>query len=178
MLYFWGKYGTMIIFNNAEIGKQLALILSPSDTSDQSNVAMEAEGIYGLSYDALLEDDYRVMTLSEKGISQNLFYALKDVSPFNLEEWARFLHLSRRTIIRYKNEQKPFETLSTDRIIEISKLIKRGVEVFGTTKNFNYWLRSPVFALGNVPPMDFLQSSFGIKIILDQLGRIEHGILA
>ncbi|WP_217452298.1 antitoxin Xre/MbcA/ParS toxin-binding domain-containing protein [Mucilaginibacter humi] len=32
--------------------------------------------------------------------------------------------------------------------------------------------------LGNVKPKDLLDTAFGINSIYDELGRIEHGILA
>ena len=34
---------------------------------------------------------------------------------FTLEDWASYLHLSERTIQRYKKENKPFDTIYTEK---------------------------------------------------------------
>jgi uncharacterized protein (DUF2384 family) len=41
---------------------------------------------------------------------------------------------------------------------------------------FNQWINSPVRALGNAMPKEYLDSSIGIQILNEVMGRIEHGI--
>jgi len=169
----------MKVFDHSDINKSLAAILFSAPKSDKAlSVINESAATYGIDYDSLLQDDFKIMALSASGITQDLFYALKDQSPFSIEEWALLLHISKRTIIRYKNDKKSFNSLSSDRIIELTKVIKRGVEVFGDRVKFNAWIRSNCYALGNVKPMYLMKNATGIQIILDQIGRIEHGILA
>jgi uncharacterized protein (DUF2384 family) len=50
--------------------------------------------------------------------------------------------------------------------------------VFGDKERFNVWLNATNIALGNVKPKDLLDNTFGISLLKDELGRIEHGILA
>ncbi len=172
------NFVTMAVFNSLKINETLALIMATSLSDSNDTIVSEPGVPYGMSFDVLLQDDFRIMQLSSLGISQDLFYGIKDVSPFSLDEWAAFLHISKRTIMRHKNDQKSFEALSSDRIIVLSRLLIRGAEVFGTVYKFNLWLRSPVFALGGELPFNLLKSATGIQVIIDELGRIEHGILA
>jgi putative toxin-antitoxin system antitoxin component (TIGR02293 family) len=79
---------------------------------------------------------------------------------------------------QYQKEQKSFDSLQSEEIIEIALLQKRGVEVFGSKSKFQNWLETPCLALGDVVPKSFLDSSFGIMLLKDELTRLEYGILA
>jgi len=125
-----------------------------------------------------LNDTVELLKISRNGIRFNLFMEIVKSSPFSLKEWSKFLHLTERTIQRYKKESKTFEPIHSERIIEIAKLQKKGKEVFGSKPNFEQWLNSKVVALGGIKPTELLDSAFGIDLLIDELGRIEHGILA
>jgi putative toxin-antitoxin system antitoxin component (TIGR02293 family) len=132
-----------------------------------------------ISYSA--KDDNDVLSLIEairNGISYSFFSNLVKVSPFSLPEWSYFLHLSERTLQRYKKEKKNFGPVYSEKILEITMLYKYGKEVFGDEKNFHAWLDSSNIALGNSSPKQILDSNFGIEMVKDELGRIEHGVLA
>ncbi|NBA87443.1 DUF2384 domain-containing protein [Emticicia sp. CRIBPO] len=126
-------------------------------------------------------EDMNVLTLISmvrKGIKFNLFDEFAEQSPFSMHEWSGFLHLSERTMLRYKNEQKTFDVPQSEKIVEIYILYKKGIEVFGDSKKFNSWLETENLALGGVKPKTLLDSSFGINLLDDELGRIEYGVLA
>jgi putative toxin-antitoxin system antitoxin component (TIGR02293 family) len=57
-------------------------------------------------------------------------------------------------------------------------LYEYGIEVFGDRDNFNIWLNSRSIALGGRSPKELLDTKFGIDLVKDELGRIEHGVLA
>jgi putative toxin-antitoxin system antitoxin component (TIGR02293 family) len=38
------------------------------------------------------------------------------------------------------------------------------------------WLKSPLKVLGGVSPIDLFDTSFGVQMVLDELGRIEQGV--
>ena len=125
-----------------------------------------------------LNDTFELLKLSRSGIRFNLFLEIVKSSPFSLKEWSKFLHLTERTIQRYKKESKTFEPIQSERIIEIAKLQLKGKEIFGSKENFEQWMNSKIVALGGIKPIELLDSSFGIDLLMDELGRIEHGILA
>jgi len=60
----------------------------------------------------------------------------------------------------------------------MAKLYSRGEEVFGNMEKFREWMNTVLLPFGNKKPKEFLDTSLGIRMILDELGRIEHGILA
>ncbi len=126
----------------------------------------------------ILEDEVELIKLARKGIDYKLFNDIVNKEVFGLEEWSTYLHLTVRTLQRYKKENKTFEPLQSERILEIARLQKRGEEVFGDKENFNTWMDSDIIALGGNKPKDFLDNSFGITLLNQELTRIEHGILA
>jgi putative toxin-antitoxin system antitoxin component (TIGR02293 family) len=126
-------------------------------------------------------DDKNVLTIIEivrNGISYKDFNKIADDTPFSLSEWANYLQLSERTIQRNQKEKKSFQPIQSERIVELSMFYKYGVEVFGDKDNFNIWLNSKSISLGGRTPKDLLDTKFGISMVRDELGRIEHGILA
>lgn len=126
----------------------------------------------------VLDDAVALINLTRKGVTYALFQTVLLSSPFTVAEWSTFLHLTERTLQRYKKENRVFEQPYSDRILEIARLQKRGAEVFGTQEMYNQWMESSVVALGGVHPKSFLDSSFGIRVLHDELTRIEHGVLA
>lgn len=129
-------------------------------------------------FNTKLEDTVELVKLSRKGIAISLFEEIVKSCSYTIKEWSKFLHLTERTIQRYKKENRKFESLQSERIIEIAKLQLKGKEVFGSKVYFDEWMNSKIIALGNIRPIELLDSSFGIDMLMDELGRIEHGVLA
>jgi putative toxin-antitoxin system antitoxin component (TIGR02293 family) len=130
-------------------------------------------------YSAVYEQDMPSMILAvRRGIGYDAFRQLVSFSLFNMEEWSRILHLTERSLQRYKKENKTFDSLQSEKIMQIMQLYKRGIEVFGTKELFDSWLDTVIPALGHIKPKEILDSSFGIEMIKDELTRIEHGVLA
>jgi putative toxin-antitoxin system antitoxin component (TIGR02293 family) len=121
---------------------------------------------------------FRMIAIAEKGISFQLFNNLVKKFPFSFHEWAGFLHISGKTLSRYQKEEKTFDTLQSEKILQIEMLYKRGEEVFGSADYFLIWLQAENLALGKTKPQDLIGSNFGISLLMDELTRLEHGILA
>lgn len=132
-----------------------------------------------VSYESV--DDRNILDLIETirvGLDFKSFTTLASISPFTSGEWSKYLHLSERTMQRYKKEKKKFESLQSERILQIALLNKLGIDVFGSQERYNRWLETDNMALGKIKPKDLLDSSFGIDFLKDELVRIEYGVLA
>ena len=126
-------------------------------------------------------DDSSLLTLIDivrKGISSQDFTKIVDETPFSLSEWAHYLRLSERTLQRAQKEKKAFPSIQSERIVELVMLYQYGVQVFGSKDGFNSWLQAVSVALGGRAPKELLDTQFGISMVKDALGRIEHGVLA
>jgi putative toxin-antitoxin system antitoxin component (TIGR02293 family) len=125
-------------------------------------------------------DDINALSLVKMvrhGVQFDVFDSFANRSPFSLNEWSGYLHLSERTLQRYRSEKRTFDPLQSEKIIEIALFYNKGVEVFGTPEKFNSWLESDSLALGKIKPKLLLDSSFGINMLIDELTAIEYGIL-
>jgi putative toxin-antitoxin system antitoxin component (TIGR02293 family) len=113
-----------------------------------------------------------------KDFNYKEFKKIADKVPFTLQEWSDILHISERTLQRYAKANSNFPFSVVDRILQIDKVIKRGIEVFGNLDKFIGWLRSNPYMLEGRLSLQSLRSIEGINLILTQLGRIEHGLFA
>jgi putative toxin-antitoxin system antitoxin component (TIGR02293 family) len=139
------------------------------------NIVEESTLTYGTVND---KDTFRLIDAIRAGINFPDFTSIANKSSFSMNEWSGFLHLSERTMQRYQKEKKTFDALSSEKILEIVLLTRLGNEVFGSNEKFNSWLETNNIALGGKKPKDFLDNTFGIGLLKDELTRIEHGILA
>lgn len=61
---------------------------------------------------------------------------------------------------------------------QIAEVIAKGSRVFEGRDKFLAWMNHPNQALNNQTPMSLLDSKFGRGMVLDELGRIEHGVFS
>jgi len=136
---------------------------------------MKIHVTYGATDD---KDVLLLIDMVRKGIRYPAFSDIAHNSPFTINEWCRFLYISERTMQRYQREKKTFDAIHSERILQITMLIRYGAEVFGNNEKFSSWLEAVNVALGNIKPKELLDSSFGIGMLKDELSRIEQGILS
>jgi len=121
---------------------------------------------------------YLLIERIQKGISYKSFANLIRQSPFTITEWSSFLHLTDRTLLRYKAGNKTFEGIYAEKVIELTMFIKKGIDTFQTKDRFSEWLHGGNVALGGYKPIDLLVTSVGIELVTRELIRIDYGILA
>ncbi|WP_316806931.1 antitoxin Xre/MbcA/ParS toxin-binding domain-containing protein [Pedobacter agri] len=121
--------------------------------------------------------DFDLLELARKGIAKKSLTALAQQISLTMEEIAGILHISDRTLQRYTADTL-VKTEYADRAIALAKLYERGIEVLGTTKAFNSWVRHPNKALNNEIPLALLDTSIGFEMVLQILGRIEYGVFS
>jgi len=64
----------------------------------------------------------------------------------------------------------------TEKVLEIEEVYRHGLEAFG--ESFYQWMNTENIGLGGVAPKTLLNNSFGIRLLLDEIGRLEYGVLA
>ena len=129
-------------------------------------------------YEFIEDNEFILTNMVRNGLSYNYFSDLSDRIHVGVQEWADYLHISERTIQRYKKEGKVFDPIYSEKILLIELLYKKGIDVFEIEDNFYTWMDTKSIAMGGVKPKDLFDTSFGITMVYDELGRIEHGIFA
>jgi len=118
-----------------------------------------------------------LIELSSKGVTKDALLRLASSLSMSIGEMANLLPVTERTIQRYKRKQR-FNRVVSEQVLQIAEVTVRGVKVFGDREKFLSWMKSPSPALGNRTPASLLGSRFGTEMVLDELGRIEHGVIS
>ena len=112
-----------------------------------------------------------------EGVPKKALDNLIHITGISSIEMSGIMRTSERTLRRYSSKQK-LNAEQSERVIELAKIYSRGEEVFDTLDAFKEWMNDSVMALGNKKPKEFLDTSMGIEMLMDELGRIEQGIFA
>ncbi|MFN8355877.1 MAG: antitoxin Xre/MbcA/ParS toxin-binding domain-containing protein [Spirosomataceae bacterium] len=129
-------------------------------------------------YAANLSDDISLVLSARHGLKASAFFDLVLVTGYEKERLASFFNLSLKTFQRYEQEDKKLDPASSELTLKLMALFKKGEEVFGSTDATRRWLEKPAYGLGNQLPVDFLCTTGGIDLVMDELIRIEYGDLA
>lgn len=124
-----------------------------------------------------LSGDFDLIALTREGIKKSTLKSLAEHLGISMETMSGLLHSSYRNIQR-KDEDELLDTLKTEKVLELAAFAQRGIEVIGSKEAFKEWLHSPIVALGNKAPLDFLDTSFGIQLVIKILGRLEQGVFS
>ncbi len=121
---------------------------------------------------------FELINTTREGVDYETFDDFSEEFPLNLSDWSRILNVSERTIQRYKKDNRKFDSIHSEKLLQVMLLFHKGIEVFGSSLKFIQWIGIKNIALGGVKPKQLLDNSFGISLVKDELIRIEHGILA
>lgn len=111
-------------------------------------------------------------SLANRSISKGYIKQILAMSGLSVSELMEIVPISIDTYKR-KNE---FNSSVTEKVLEVEEVYRRGLEAFGD--GFHNWMASDNVALGGIKPKSLLSNSFGVRRLLDQIGRMEHGVLA
>ena len=134
-------------------------------------------GISGQTTQPPIRNNADFIGIIREGVPRKALDHLMENTGLTVAEISTIIRTSDRTLRRYTAKQK-LNPEQTERIIELAKLYSRGEEVFGNMEGFKQWMNSSIIALGNKKPKAFLDTSLGINLLMNELGRIEHGIFA
>ena len=113
-----------------------------------------------------------------KEFTYSEFKKIADKAPFTQAEWAAMLHVSERTLQRYAKNNGSFAYINAERAMQIANVAAEGKKTFGKIEMFYNWLKQkPVMLEGEIS-LASLTTSYGIQMVLTELGRLQHGILA
>lgn len=124
-----------------------------------------------------IRNSFDYIELSRKGLT---FRQLKDILNYTnlkIKDLPRIISISERQLSRYKDEQLLRRDIS-DQMIQVAKLYHKGYEIFEQASHFQEWMNSEIQGLGFEKPLHLLDTSMGIQLLINELGRLEHGIVS
>jgi putative toxin-antitoxin system antitoxin component (TIGR02293 family) len=122
-------------------------------------------------------DYHTLIGISRDGIKASQLEKLRISTGLEVQQLARILQVTSRTLQNKKGNDK-FSISVSEKALELSQLYLRGYDVFGSPERFKSWMLSNVLALNNDTPLSYLDTQFGFDLVLQVLGRIEHGVFS
>tara|TARA_R110002050_G_scaffold200591_1_gene335528 strand:+ start:72756 stop:73175 length:420 start_codon:yes stop_codon:yes gene_type:complete len=110
--------------------------------------------------------------LSSRSISKEYIKGIIQLAKLTVTELISFIPIS---IDSYKR-RVDFNPAVTEKVLEIEEVYRRGLDAFG--EPFYDWMDAKNVSLGGKKPKELLVNSFGVRILLDEIGKLEHGVLA
>ena len=173
------KYSTYEIDNNntQNIVSEPSVSYNMPSTNTPAGHIISMMGMSGKKEYATIKDDNDFINVIRTGLPRQAMTSIMSIADISLLEMASITHTSDRTLRRYKPQQKLSEEQS-ERMIELAKLYTIGAVIFGNMEQFKQWMDTTLLTFGNKKPKEFLDTSMGIKMIMEEIGRIQHGIFA
>lgn len=121
------------------------------------------------------DDKHSFLSVVKDGLSYDTLIDFMKMADFHIEEMADILHINSRTIRRLSSDTSLNIDLS-EKLLELLRLYRLGIELFGELDVFNAWIRRSIKGLGDVTPMSLLDTGIGVEIVMDELERLAYGV--
>jgi putative toxin-antitoxin system antitoxin component (TIGR02293 family) len=124
------------------------------------------------------QGDLSLHTLIVEGVhAAQLLSFIKANKSFTADELSNALKVSKRTLSRLSDGQGvKLDTAQGEGLVGLLQSINLGNKVFGSESAALEWFRKPAIALDGARPIDLLSTSFGTKLVMGLLNRIEFGV--
>jgi putative toxin-antitoxin system antitoxin component (TIGR02293 family) len=123
-------------------------------------------------------DDISLLKRSKEGLSARSALDFLELSGFSQDEFQQVFNTTVKTIQNHAAKALTLDATLSEKLLKSFALFDKGVEVFGSAKYFNQWLHKPAYGLGYQVPLDMMDTITGIRLVEDQLIRIEFGAFA
>lgn len=115
-----------------------------------------------------------LISLIRTGIETRHIKSILQYTSLLEKELSTILPISHRQLVRYSDNHTLNKEI-TSHIIQLVEMFQKGYRVFGEDK-FKLWIRTPNKVLNNNKPIDIMDTSVGIELIEDVIGRVEYGV--
>lgn len=125
-----------------------------------------------------LSDKFQLFQTISKGLPYKVFEGIRQFTGISDQEWAHILDMSLKSLYRYKQSEKKFKSIHSEKILEVAEASQEGLKFFGSMAPYQQWLHQPSFALGGLQPIELLRSSYGKDMVVAELQRLQSGVFA
>ncbi|HEX5153121.1 MAG TPA: antitoxin Xre/MbcA/ParS toxin-binding domain-containing protein [Parafilimonas sp.] len=115
------------------------------------------------------------IAIIKNGISKKELETVKEESNLDYDTLSNILSVSKAKLHGKKGAEK-FDQNTSERIMLLADVVAYGQSVFEDKDSFNEWLKTSNTALGNVAPVELMDTIYGIDEVKKEIGRIEYGI--
>jgi uncharacterized protein (DUF2384 family) len=121
-----------------------------------------------------IDSDVQIFKRANAGVDTKLFYAFAEAIKMGNKPLAGILRLSSRTISNYHQNKQMLDPIQGEHLLKLIALYDKGIELFGTIDEFNYWLNK-AFWNSTEKPLDWLITPGGVDLVAQELERLGYG---
>lgn len=116
-----------------------------------------------------------VVELVSKGLTKKNYLNAKEFTGFSHQDLALILSVSTKTL-ETKGINDRLSGSASERLLKLAEVAALGKTVFTDAALFREWLHRPLRPLGGKKPAALMVNMYGLEMIRQLLGRIEHGV--
>jgi putative toxin-antitoxin system antitoxin component (TIGR02293 family) len=139
---------------------------------------LEVESAELSRFEPVVQDSFSLVMAAREGVLAKVAFEVADRLLLHLSQMANILHITTKTLQSYKQSKKKLSTANSEQTLKLLALQMKGEEVFGATDAFRRWLEKPAYGLDGQVPLDLLETSGGIDLVMEEVERIAYGDLA
>src|SRR5260221_5626202 len=123
-----------------------------------------------------LRTSIELMPLIRRGLPGASLVGVSDKLDLSVQATAQHLRLAKRTVARGLQKGHRLDAEESERVVRLARALAEATEVLGSLAKARRWLQTPNRALGGEVPVRLLDTDVGSNAVLEELGRIEHGV--
>lgn len=144
---------------------------SKGQVMDRVSIGAPSQYFFSHSASTAMED----LTHYGKAMDFKSTQPLFDFLGFNQQDVADMMEVDPSTLFRWKKEDKKLNKLLTKAILDMDKLVAKGIRIFGSEEQFSEWLNTSNDALGDQKPFDLIKDPYGLELLDDALEAMSWG---
>jgi putative toxin-antitoxin system antitoxin component (TIGR02293 family) len=130
------------------------------------------------AYEKMYANPVSLLTNSKSGLKAKAALDFISISGFTYDEFQETFKTTVKTIQNYVIQDLKLDAALSEKLLKSFSLFDKGIDVFGSVKDFHQWLATPAYGLGNKIPISLMDTITGITLIEEEIVRIAYGDLA
>ncbi|SEL49852.1 putative toxin-antitoxin system antitoxin component, TIGR02293 family [Chitinophaga rupis] len=149
-------------------------VASIKESGEGALPATDVSRIQQAFQDIDLRNNYQLVTAALSGVYADTFIKFVDLANISRNELAAAMNISTKTIKNKLADKEPLDPNQGEHLLKIISLFELGEKIFGGLEPFKRWLEKPFFGKPQKPE-DFLKTTGGVELIMDELKRLAYG---
>lgn len=119
-----------------------------------------------------------VLPLVRHGLPAAMFEQVASTLGLSTSSLAEKLGIARRTVTRKRGSGAPLSSETSEKLLRVARIRNLGRLLFSTDEAVSEWLSKPDTSLGNMAPIDLLDTDLGAREVESLLHALAHGQFA
>ena len=149
---------------------------APAAEKSSGSSIQEAARVLGLR--RVPANDLELADIAKEGLPSATLSRLSGSLGWTRAALIEQLGIAPRTAARRLRRGELLSTTESERVLRVARVLARAIEVFESRDAAKQWLQEASTALGERKPTDLLVTDIGTEVVLNELGKIDHGFFA